>query len=145
MAKSFSRRTFTSLLGAGAVAAAASTIPASTAAAQAQDSSRSGALIPPDGKFPDGFLWGSATASYQVEGAVKEDGRGVSIWDTFSHTPGKTHDGDTGDVADDDYHRYKEDIAIMKELGLKTCRFSIAWPRIFADGSGKPIPKGIVH
>ncbi len=145
MAKSFSRRTFTSLLGAGAVAAAASTIPASTAAAQAQDSSRSGALIPPGGKFPDGFLWGSATASYQVEGAVKEDGRGVSIWDTFSHTPGKTHDGDTGDVADDDYHRYKEDIAIMKELGLKTCRFSIAWPRIFPDGTGKPNPKGIDH
>jgi beta-glucosidase len=97
------------------------------------------------GKFPDTFLWGSATASYQVEGAVKEDGRGVTIWDTFSHTPGKTHNGDTGDVADDDYHRYKEDIGIMKELGLKTCRFSIAWSRIFPDGTGTPNPKGIDH
>ena len=96
-------------------------------------------------KFPEGFLWGSATASYQVEGAVKADGRGVSIWDTFSHTPGKTHNGDTGDVADDDYHRYKEDIALMKELGLKTCRFSIAWPRIFPNGTGQPNQKGIDH
>ncbi len=95
--------------------------------------------------FPQGFLWGSATASYQVEGAVKEDGRGPTIWDTFSHTPGKTHDGDTGDVADDDYHRYKEDIGIMKELGLKTCRFSIAWSRIFPTGTGTPNPKGIDH
>ena len=101
--------------------------------------------MPTGAKFPDGFLWGSATASYQVEGAVKEDGRGTTIWDTFSHTPGKTHDGDTGDVADDDYHRYKEDIAIMKELGLKTCRFSIAWSRIFPDGTGKPNPKGLDH
>ena len=93
--------------------------------------------------FPQGFLWGSATASYQVEGAVKEDGRGPSIWDTFSHTPGKTHDGDTGDVADDHYHLYKEDIAIMKGLGLKTYRFSIAWPRIFPTGTGTPNPKGL--
>ena len=76
------------------------------------------------GAFPQDFLWGSATASYQVEGAVKEDGRGLSIWDTFSHTPGKTHNGDTGDVADDSYHRYPEDIALMKDLGLKTPRAS---------------------
>jgi beta-glucosidase len=87
-------------------------------------------------QFPDGFLWGSATASYQVEGAVGEDGRGPSIWDTFSHLPGKTHNGDTGDVADDSYHRYKEDVAIMKALGLKTCRFSVAWSRVFPNGSG---------
>lgn len=93
--------------------------------------------------FPAGFLWGSATASYQVEGAVKEDGRGASIWDTFSHTPGKTDRGDTGDVADDSYHRYKEDIALMKALGLKTCRFSVAWPRIFPTGAGTPNPKGM--
>jgi beta-glucosidase len=93
--------------------------------------------------FPEGFLWGSATASYQVEGAVHEDGRGLSIWDTFSHTPGKTHDGDTGDVADDYFHRYKQDIALMRELGLKTCRFSIAWPRIFPSGTGAPNPKGL--
>jgi beta-glucosidase len=93
--------------------------------------------------FPRGFLWGSATASYQVEGAVKEDGRGPSIWDTFSHIPGKTFNGDTGDVADDSYHRYKEDIAIMKSLGLAACRFSIAWPRIFPNGTGQPNQKGI--
>jgi beta-glucosidase len=93
--------------------------------------------------FPKGFLWGSATASYQVEGAVHEDGRGVSIWDTFSHTPGKTHGGDTGDVADDYYHRYPEDIQLMKQLGLKICRFSIAWPRIFPNGTGAPNPKGV--
>jgi len=96
-------------------------------------------------RFPQGFLWGSATASYQVEGAVKEDGRGVSIWDTFSHTPGKVRNGDTGDVADDEYHRYGEDVALMKNLGLKTARFSIAWPRIFPEGTGKPNPKGIDH
>jgi beta-glucosidase len=98
-----------------------------------------------DRSFPAGFLWGSATASYQVEGAAKEDGRGISIWDTFSHTPGKTANGDTGDVADDSYHRFPEDIALMKQLGLTACRFSIAWPRIFPDGTGKPNQKGIDH
>ena len=93
--------------------------------------------------FPAGFLWGSATASYQVEGAVHEDGRGPSVWDTFSHTAGKVHNGDTGDIADDYYHRYKEDIALMKALGLKTCRFSIAWSRVFPTGIGAPNPKGL--
>ena len=105
-----------------------------------------GAGAPPessDRPFPNGFLWGSATASYQVEGAVKEDGRGVSIWDTFSHTPGKTYQGDTGDVADDSYHRYKEDIAVMKSLGLTSARFSVAWPRIFPNGTGQPNQKGV--
>ncbi len=95
--------------------------------------------------FPQGFAWGSATASYQVEGAVHEDGRGVSIWDTYSRIPGKIHNGDTGDVADDSYHRYAEDIALMKALGLTACRFSIAWPRIFPDGTGQPNQKGIDH
>ena len=98
-----------------------------------------------DRQFPQGFLWGSATASYQVEGAVNEDGRGKTIWDTFSHTAGKTHNGDTGDMADDSYHRYPEDIALMKDLGLKTCRFSIAWSRIFPNGTGQPNQKGIDH
>jgi beta-glucosidase len=93
-------------------------------------------------QFPQGFLWGSATASYQVEGAVNEDGRGPSVWDTFSHTPGKTHMGDTGDVADDHFHRYKQDIQIMKDLGLQTYRFSVAWPRIFPSGTGTANPKG---
>jgi beta-glucosidase len=132
----FSRRAFARLLGASAGAAALPSIKTVTAQAQGMGSATARA-------FPQGFLWGSATASYQVEGAVKEDGRGPSIWDTFSHTPGKTHDGDTGDVADDHYHLYKEDIAIMKGLGLKTYRFSIAWPRIFPTGTGTPNPKGL--
>jgi beta-glucosidase len=93
--------------------------------------------------FPSGFLWGSATASYQVEGGVNEGGRGKTIWDTFSHTPGKTANGDTGDVADDSYHRYKEDIALMKALGLTGCRFSVAWSRIFPDGAGAPNQVGL--
>jgi beta-glucosidase len=80
--------------------------------------------------LPDGFLWGAATASYQIEGAVNEDGRVPSIWDTFSHTPGKTLNGDTGDVATDHYHRWREDIAAMADLGLDAYRFSIAWPRV---------------
>jgi beta-glucosidase len=93
--------------------------------------------------FPNGFLWGSATASYQVEGAVNEDGRGPSIWDVFSHTPGKTNNGDTGDVANDHYHLYKSDIALMKTLGLKTYRFSVSWSRVFPQGTGAPNPKGL--
>jgi beta-glucosidase len=122
--------------------AAGAALPGTKAAAAAAVLSPS---VEPTGSFPKGFLWGSATASYQVEGAVHEDGRGVSIWDTFSHTPGKVHNGDTGDVADDSYHRYPEDIALMKALGLKACRFSIAWPRIFPDGTGQPNQKGIDH
>ena len=86
--------------------------------------------------FPDGFVWGAATASYQVEGAVSEDGRGPSIWDTFAHTPGRIADGETGDVADDHYHRYAEDIRLLADLGLKAYRFSIAWPRVIPTGSG---------
>ena len=84
--------------------------------------------------FPDDFLWGTATASYQIEGASNVDGRGVSIWDTFSKTPGKVVNGDTGDVACDHYNRFEEDIAIMKDLGVKAYRFSIAWPRLFPEG-----------
>ncbi|MCZ7546107.1 MAG: GH1 family beta-glucosidase [Anaerolineae bacterium] len=86
--------------------------------------------------FPDGFLWGAATASYQIEGAWEADGKGESIWDRFSHTPGKVQDGDTGDVACDHYHRYAEDVALMRGLGLKAYRFSISWPRVIPDGKG---------
>ncbi len=86
--------------------------------------------------FPEGFVWGAATASYQIEGAAREDGRGESIWDRFSHTPGKVLNGDTGDVACDHYHRWREDIALMRELGLAAYRFSVAWPRILPDGRG---------
>src|SRR6478752_6249135 len=94
-------------------------------------------------EFPSDFIIGSATAAYQVEGAAKEDGRGPSIWDTFSHTPGKTNNNATGDVADDHYHRFKDDVALMKALGLKTYRFSIAWSRVFPTGTGAPNPKGL--
>ncbi len=86
--------------------------------------------------FPKDFIWGAATSSYQIEGAAFEDGRGASIWDTFCKTPGKVAKGDTGDVANDHYHRYPEDIAIMKDLGLQGYRFSFAWPRMFPKGDG---------
>jgi beta-glucosidase len=86
--------------------------------------------------FPAGFVWGVATASYQVEGAVAEDGRGISIWDTFSRKPGAVLGGDTGDVAVDHYHRFREDVAMMAQLGVTAYRFSIAWPRIQPAGSG---------
>jgi beta-glucosidase len=92
--------------------------------------------------FPPEFLWGASTAAYQIEGAVRADGRGVSIWDTFSHTPGKVANGDTGDVACDHYHRYPEDVALMRELGLGAYRFSSAWPRLFPEGRGRANPKG---
>ncbi|HEY2468143.1 MAG TPA: GH1 family beta-glucosidase [Terracidiphilus sp.] len=94
-------------------------------------------------QFPKGFVWGCSTASYQIEGAVKEDGRGPSIWDTFSHTPGKIVNGDTGDVADDSYHLYKEDIRLLRELGVNGYHFSVAWPRVFPNGTGQPNPKGL--
>jgi beta-glucosidase len=93
--------------------------------------------------FPEGFTFGSATASYQVEGAAQEDGRGPSIWDTFSKTPGKVWNGDTGDVACDHYHRWESDLDLMKELGLGAYRFSIAWPRIVPTGTGEVNQKGI--
>jgi beta-glucosidase len=129
-----SRRSFARL----AASVAVMDTPAAPFAAQTAP-----ALRVDERRFPEGFLWGSATASYQVEGAVKEDGRGSSVWDTFSHTSGKTHKGDTGDVADDFYHRYKEDVAMMREIGLKACRFSVAWPRIFPQGTGAPNEKGV--
>ncbi|MCC2314397.1 GH1 family beta-glucosidase [Cellulomonas xiejunii] len=98
----------------------------------------------PSGRqFPGDFLWGSATASYQIEGAVDEDGRAPSIWDTFSHTPGKVLDGDTGDVAVDHYHRVPEDVAIMQDLGLQAYRFSVAWPRIVPAGTGEVNQAGL--
>ena len=87
-------------------------------------------------RFPDRFLWGTATASYQIEGAVAEDGRGRSIWDTFSHTPGKVWHGDTGDIACDHYHLWRQDVELMARLGLNAYRFSVAWPRVQPTGAG---------
>ena len=93
--------------------------------------------------FPEDFVWGAATASYQIEGAWDEDGKGESIWDRFSHTPGKVANGDTGDIACDYYHRWLEDLALMKEIGLTAYRFSIAWPRVLPDGRGKVNQAGL--
>ena len=86
--------------------------------------------------FPPGFTWGAATAAYQIEGAADADGKGLSVWDTFSHTPGKVRGGDTGDIACDSYHRYREDADLLSSLGLSAYRFSISWPRILPDGTG---------
>jgi beta-glucosidase len=96
-----------------------------------------------DRVFPKDFLWGAATAAYQIEGAVTEAGRGPSIWDTYSHTPGRVRDGDTGDVAADHFHRYQEDVALMARLGLQSYRFSVSWPRVQPHGSGRANQDGL--
>src|SRR6195256_2127810 len=132
----FSRRHFAKLAGFSALGMAAS--PAKSEDGEAKQA--------PDhalASFPNGFIWGTATSAYQIEGAVNEDGRGRSIWDTFAHTPGKIGDHSNADRANDHYHRYKEDVRLIKELGVKAYRFSIAWPRVFPDGTGAPNPKGL--
>ena len=107
-------------------------------------STESGDAVQPAGlKFPDGFVWGAATAAYQIEGGVFEDGRGPSIWDTFSRTPGRVFAGHTGDVACDHYHRYVDDVAMMARLGLASYRYSISWPRIQPDGTGPVNTRGL--
>ncbi|WP_433375060.1 GH1 family beta-glucosidase [Streptosporangium sp. CA-115845] len=93
--------------------------------------------------FPPGFRWGVATAAYQIEGAAAEDGRTPSIWDTFARTPGRVHLGQTGDIACDHYHRYADDVALMRDLGIDTYRFSVSWPRIRPDGTGPVNPLGL--
>nr|4PTV_A Chain A, Glycoside hydrolase family 1 [Halothermothrix orenii H 168]4PTV_B Chain B, Glycoside hydrolase family 1 [Halothermothrix orenii H 168]4PTW_A Chain A, Glycoside hydrolase family 1 [Halothermothrix orenii H 168]4PTW_B Chain B, Glycoside hydrolase family 1 [Halothermothrix orenii H 168]4PTX_A Chain A, Glycoside hydrolase family 1 [Halothermothrix orenii H 168]4PTX_B Chain B, Glycoside hydrolase family 1 [Halothermothrix orenii H 168] len=93
--------------------------------------------------FPEDFIWGAATSSYQIEGAFNEDGKGESIWDRFSHTPGKIENGDTGDIACDHYHLYREDIELMKEIGIRSYRFSTSWPRILPEGKGRVNQKGL--
>ena len=93
--------------------------------------------------IPSSFVWGAATAAYQTEGAVNEDGRGESIWDRFSAEPGNVRNGDDGAVACDTYHRYPEDVRLMRELGLDAFRFSIAWPRVLPEGRGRPNAAGL--
>src|SRR5216684_138807 len=93
--------------------------------------------------FPANFLWGSATSAYQIEGSPLADGAGPSIWQRFAHTPGMTRNGDTGDVACDHYRRFREDIALMKGLGLKAYRFSVAWARVLPEGTGRVNPAGL--
>src|SRR5262245_4063926 len=139
MASRISRRDF------GKAAACATLGTAATAWACSPAASPPAPLTPqPSGRtFPKGFHWGVATSSYQIEGAWNEDGKGPSIWDTFAHTPGKIKNNDTGDVANDHYHRYKEDVALMKDLGATAYRFSVAWPRIFPQGTGEPNAKGV--
>jgi beta-glucosidase len=135
------RRQFAKVIG-GLVAACAVPAAAKTrAAAAAAMGAQNGATT--KRAFPAGFVWGTATAAYQVEGAVRADGRGESIWDVYAHMPGRIVDGATADVADDDYHRYPEDIALMRALGVGGYRFSVAWPRIFPDGTGRPNAKGV--
>jgi beta-glucosidase len=132
-----SRRDFTGgLLGAAAV----STLPFSAYAFPGFPEAHN-IFVPY--QFPKDFFWGVATASYQIEGAWNADGKGESIWDRFSHTVGKVKGGDTGDVACDSYHRYREDVALAKKLNLNSYRFSISWPRIQADGTGAANPKGL--
>ena len=94
-------------------------------------------------RFPDGFLWGAATSAYQIEGSPLVDGAGPSIWQRFTHTPGLTANGDTGDIACDHYRRYEDDVALMAELGLNAYRFSISWSRILPEGRGRVNRKGL--
>jgi beta-glucosidase len=131
--KDISRRQFGTGVAATAAALASASLP-KFAFGQPHPASR---------QLPQGFLWGCATAAYQIEGGANEDGRGPSVWDIFSHTPGKTYQGDTGDIADDSYHLYKEDVRLLKNLGVATYRMSISWSRVFPSGKGQPNPKGL--
>src|SRR5438132_1541127 len=128
----FSRRHFAKLAGLSALGVAAAPADAQPAAER-----------PAPASFPKDFVWGTATSAYQIEGAVNEDGRGRSIWDTFAHTPGKIEDRTNGDYANDHYHRYKEDIGLVRELGARAYRFSSAGGRVFREGAGRPTPKAL--
>ena len=131
--KNFTRREFGKTL-ATAAALAGSTLPRFSFGEPAH---------PLNLEFPAGFKWGCATAAYQIEGGATADGRGPSIWDTFSHTPGKTYHGETGDVADDSYHLYKEDVRLLKARGVSTYRMSVSWSRVFPEGNGQVNAKGL--
>jgi beta-glucosidase len=132
--KRFTRREFAKTIGAAGAVAGVPLPPAFGEAPAAKPLA-----------FPPNFLWGCATSAYQIEGADAAEGRGRSIWDVFAHTPGKTHQGDTGDVAADSYHLYKEDVKLLKDLGAKTYRFSLSWSRIFPEGRGQPNEPGLAY
>jgi beta-glucosidase len=138
-----SRRHFAKIAGWSAIG-----LSTKSASGQTRQGKKSGTEAGPPNRrhtssFPGNFLWGTATSSYQIEGAVNEDGRGPSIWDRFAHIDGKISDHSTADVANDHFHRYKEDVQLIKALGAKAYRFSIAWPRVFPEGTGTPNPKGL--
>src|SRR5215212_10272138 len=137
MFSAFTRRQFAKLAGLSALGMAAPPVQAADSRARRTKDRYAPALFPKD------FVWGTATSAYQIEGAVNDDGRGRSIWDTFSHMPGKIGDGGNADRANDHFHRYKEDVRLIKDLGVKAYRFSIAWPRVFPEGTGAPNPKGL--
>jgi beta-glucosidase len=145
------RRTFlgNSLAAAGGAVLAPNLSPAGSPAVLGSGSQQVPGAVPATeiegAKFPDGFLWGMATASYQVEGAWNEDGKGESIWDRWAHSVGRVKGADTGDVACDHYHLYKQDIALLKRLNQKSYRFSVSWSRIQPMGTGAPSQKGIDH
>jgi beta-glucosidase len=137
--KGFSRRRFTKMAAWSALGIASTQAQAAKKTATSATSFRSNNRA----AFPKDFVWGTATSAYQIEGAVNEDGRGPSIWDPFARLPGKIVDHSTADVANDHYHRYKEDVRLIKGLGAKAYRFSIAWPRVFPEGASAPNPKGL--
>lgn len=124
-------------LGVSAAGVALASSAGARAAGKKKDSGKGGA------PFPDDFVWGAATASYQIEGAASEDGKGPSVWDVFCKKKGTIYEGNTGDVACDHYHRYKEDVALIKSLGAKSYRFSVSWPRVLPDGTGAVNSKGV--
>jgi beta-glucosidase len=134
LSRRFTRREFAKTIGA---AGAAASVPLALARGQSP--------TPKSAAFPPNFLWGCATSAYQIEGGVAADGRGPSNWDIFAHTPGKTHQGETGDVAADSYHLYKEDVKLLKDLGAKVYRFSLSWSRIFPEGRGRPNEAGLAY
>jgi beta-glucosidase len=135
-----SRRHFAKIAGSVALGLSAKSVEAA-GASTAQEGGLAGESFMSG--FPRDFLWGTATSAYQIEGAVNEDGRGPSIWDRYAHTPEKIADHSNADVADDHYHRHKDDVQLIKALGARAYRFSVAWPRVFPQGSGAPNPKGL--
>src|SRR5262247_1029940 len=143
---SLTRRQFVKAVAATTLGASIPTLESCTPT-PTKENGKSGSQLPTSAaatrEFPKGFFWGVATSSYQIEGAWNEDGKGPSIWDKYAHTPGNIKNNDNGDVANDHYHRYKEDVALMKDIGATAYRFSIAWPRIFPEGTGTPNPKGV--